>query len=499
MAGKYPDKYWTKERVIASAKEYETLGEWKKTAGGARAAATKNGWYEEATAHMTKIHGSRSWKWTKEAVLADAKKYKSKSEWRKSSRAYQMAHRQGWLDEACQHMTELWQAKWDKEAVIADAKKYQSRTIWEESSSGAYASAKRNGWYEEATADMPMLIESWTKDKVLEDAKKYRTRGEWFSNSSSYSIAHINGWLDEASAHMITTYSFGELVIYTYLLEHDIEFIHQKRFANLKHINLLPFDFFLPEFNLLVEYHGIQHKRGWSGNKDNAKDIQYRDSLKEEYAKRNNIRYLMIDALGQEEIIEMLKSALSKIAAELNLHFEPIRRNLTIEEKSVIANLAKWTKEAVLASAKKFNSVTEWKKFEDGAYNKALKMGWKDEATMHMTPRIKKSGHWTKENVLESAKPFNTQIAWKDTCGGAWSKAIRMGWIAEATAHMPIDPLKKPNGYWTKERVLESAKRFSKHSEWRANEPSAVSIASKNGWIAEATAHMQGLKGPGSK
>ena len=55
---------------------------------------------------------SKSCKWTKDAVLADARKYLSKAEWRKNSRAYAMATRQGWLEEATAHMTVLWKQKW---------------------------------------------------------------------------------------------------------------------------------------------------------------------------------------------------------------------------------------------------------------------------------------------------------------------------------------------------------------------------------------------------
>ena len=100
-----PNKYWTKELVLAEARKYQTIKEWREARGGSRQAATVNGWYEEATAHMTRTVGSATRKWTKEAVIADAAKYKSKSEWRKSSKAYAMASRNGWLDEACSHMT----------------------------------------------------------------------------------------------------------------------------------------------------------------------------------------------------------------------------------------------------------------------------------------------------------------------------------------------------------------------------------------------------------
>ena len=192
---------------------------------------------------MLALIKSKSWKWTKEAVLADAKKYASKSEWRKNSGAYAMAARQGWLEEACAHMTLLWTPKWTKEAVISDALKYKTRGEWEIRSNGAWASAKRNGWYVEATQHMAMQIEKWTKESVIADAQKYQTRGEWSAKSKSYSIARNNNWVEEATAHMFTTMSFGELVIFTDLLEHDIKFTHQMKFEDLRSINKLPFDF----------------------------------------------------------------------------------------------------------------------------------------------------------------------------------------------------------------------------------------------------------------
>lgn len=44
-------------------------------------------------------------KWTKEAVMAEAKKYKTKQEWiDKSQMSYRIAKREGWFDEASAHM-----------------------------------------------------------------------------------------------------------------------------------------------------------------------------------------------------------------------------------------------------------------------------------------------------------------------------------------------------------------------------------------------------------
>jgi hypothetical protein len=437
---------------------------------------------------MTDLKKSKARKWTKEAVIADAQQFTSKSEWRKASHAYSIAHRNGWIDEACAHMTALWTAKWDKKAVLLDALNYQARGEWETKNSGAVASAKRNGWYEEATQHMPMLIEKWTKESVIADAQKYQTRGEWFAKSKSYSIARNNNWVNEATAHMFTTLSFGELVIYTFLLQHDISFTHQKTFENLRNINKLPFDFYLEDLNLLIEYNGIQHERGWQGNSEDARNIKKRDKIKFDFAVRNNIHYCAINATDRQHIVKEVQLAIQSLYSK----FRFASRELTNEETHLLRSLGTYTKEEVALSASKYSTIRDWRANAEAAYNKALKMKWLDEVTTHMTRLIKVSGHWTNEAVHQSAIEFKTQTAWKKAHGGAWRKAVQMGWIQEVCAHMDfMDESKiKPQGYWTKDRVLESAKKYKTQAEWNKAETSAVAVANKKGWIKEATAHM---------
>ena len=53
---------------------------------------------------------------------------------------------------------------------------------------------------------MKLLRGYWTKERCDEDALKYNSRSEWNkNNSSAYSAAHKNGWLDECCKHMETT------------------------------------------------------------------------------------------------------------------------------------------------------------------------------------------------------------------------------------------------------------------------------------------------------
>ena len=53
--------------------------------------------------------------------------------------------------------------------------------------------------------------------------------------------------------------SKGEKAIRIFLKTIGVEFIKQKRFKNCKDIRTLPFDFYLPDYNICIEYDGEQH------------------------------------------------------------------------------------------------------------------------------------------------------------------------------------------------------------------------------------------------
>jgi hypothetical protein len=57
MTSKYkPKGYWTKERCIAEASQYELLNDWMLCGGGSFWVARRNGWLDECTAHLTKYY-----------------------------------------------------------------------------------------------------------------------------------------------------------------------------------------------------------------------------------------------------------------------------------------------------------------------------------------------------------------------------------------------------------------------------------------------------------
>ena len=109
----------------------------------------------------------------------------------------------------------------------------------------------------------------------------------------------------------------GEIAIGNFLTEYKIEFEEQKRFNDCKDSNTLPFDFYLPRYNLCIEFDGIQHfepiKRSKTmSDKQAEKNLKYtqnHDKIKTEYCKNNRINLLRIryDENIEEKLMDYFK------------------------------------------------------------------------------------------------------------------------------------------------------------------------------------------------
>jgi len=90
--------------------------------------------------------------------------------------------------------------------------------------------------------------------------------------------------------------SKGEALISNILKSFDVYFKREKTFPDLKYKSLLYYDFYLPDYNVCIEYDGEQHFKSishWGGDKL-FKKLKLRDNLKNEYCKNNNITLLRL-------------------------------------------------------------------------------------------------------------------------------------------------------------------------------------------------------------
>ena len=96
--------------------------------------------------------------------------------------------------------------------------------------------------------------------------------------------------------------SKGENRISQYLENRNIDYITQYIFQDCKNIYYLPFDFFLPNKNICIEYDGEYHfspiRRSKSITSEQAKQnlekLKIRDKIKTDYCKNKNIQLIRI-------------------------------------------------------------------------------------------------------------------------------------------------------------------------------------------------------------
>lgn len=106
--------------------------------------------------------------------------------------------------------------------------------------------------------------------------------------------------------------SRGEKEVAKFLKKFSIIFERQKKFNGCKNKRKLPFDFYLPEHNILIEYDGEQHLRlsEYFGGEKSFKQLQIRDAIKTKFAQDNNIPLLRIPYTKFDNIEEIINSFL---------------------------------------------------------------------------------------------------------------------------------------------------------------------------------------------
>lgn len=101
--------------------------------------------------------------------------------------------------------------------------------------------------------------------------------------------------------------SKGESKIREKLDTLNIKFIRQYRF---KELGCCSYDFYLPNYNLLIEYNGIQHYKEIEFFHRKPGDFQHqleRDQLKKEYAEKNGYKLLVIPYTDFDNIESILE------------------------------------------------------------------------------------------------------------------------------------------------------------------------------------------------
>lgn len=109
--------------------------------------------------------------------------------------------------------------------------------------------------------------------------------------------------------------SNGEKIINNFLVQKNIKFEYQKYFKECADKTYLPFDFYIPDINICIEYDGEQHYKPVNifGGIEAFNIIKIHDKIKNKFCKTKNVNLIRIKYdKTEEDIINMLSNLFNK-------------------------------------------------------------------------------------------------------------------------------------------------------------------------------------------
>ena len=100
----------------------------------------------------------------------------------------------------------------------------------------------------------------------------------------------------------------------------------------------------------------------------------------------------------------------------------------------------------------------------------------------------KPAGYWSKEKCQEVALTCKTKIEFEKNYVTAYKKCLKHNWLDDFCSHMVQN--RKPSGYWTKERCQEIALLCSSRLELSDNYKTVYTLATTNNWLDDICSHM---------
>ena len=176
------------------------------------------------------------------------------------------------------------------------------------------------------------LIEFIKKSNVIH-SNKYEYNLVYFENQKDniQIICKKHGIFEQNVSNHLTgsgcpdcNNSKGENKVKEILLKHNISFIQQKTFKDLKDISLLKCDFYLPKFKCIIEFNGRQHYEivPKFGGEKGFLEIKKRDELKKQYCLKKNILYIEIN-YKEKNIEKLIINSLKIRNNNAELHSAP--------------------------------------------------------------------------------------------------------------------------------------------------------------------------------
>ena len=340
---------------------------------------------------------------------------------------------------------------WTKENCLQESLKYKTRGEFYKGSGSAYESSRKNGWLDDVCKDMEELripYGHWTiKENCRKESLKYKTRNKFSRGSvGAYDASRKNGWLDEICGHMEVVGNLKMRGIYVFEFEDNHAYVG------------LTYDFKRRYNEHMNNIDGVVYKHIEETNLT-PKFIQLTDYMDEELASKE-------ETLWENKYITEGWNMLNKL-----------------KTGGLGGGNLKWDYDSCKEESLKYKTRGEFKKESVGAYLSSHRNGWLDEVCGHMVELRKPNVYWTKENCLQESLKYKTRNKFSRGSVGAYESSRKNGWLDEVCGHMV--EIKKPNGYWTKEKCQKEALKYKSKNEFQKGSSGAHYSSRKDNWLDE--------------
>ena len=500
----YTIKY-TKESCFEEAKKYIYKVDFIRNAYPYYSASKRNGWMNEMDWFITPP--PRNLKWTKEAVFEEAKKYKYRIVFQNESNvAYTKAMKNGWLNEMDWFEKPTpYNKKWTKEAVFEEARKYKSKSEFKKASQ-AYNVAVLQGWIKEMDWFVRPVVHNkkWTRETCFAEARKYKTKNEFRENNQgAYSAAYRQKWIHEMEWFINeineTTYSDTSHCVYGYFdeinkvcyigLTCNLQQRHYKHKSNTMHHKPSIVKIYFEGINQDIPQPKLLK------DKISPKESQYYENYfitiyKEQgYTILNSgktfvntgslVRYH--EKYSKEDLITEAKKYNSKKDFRTNckdMYIKAVQDGWMKELVWLKEEHETWTYEKCYSIIQKYIKFSEFYKNERKTYYAIKRNHWEE-----LFKDLIQQNKWTYENCVNESKKYYRKIDFQMKSASAYNAAHQKGWLKD---FIWLQESKKPNGFWQlKENVLNEAQKYNSKSEFKKMANGAYHSALKNNWIEE--------------
>lgn len=193
-------RVWNKENVEHEAKKYNTRSDFKKGNHSAYVIAVREGWIDDVTKHMNYKHIQ----WTEDMIIQIASKYNSLTMFLKNEpKAVVAARRIGIYDDIIKNMVrstqDTTQSKYkSKDDVYNEIPKYSSITNLRDNDPSLYNYIRKNNMSDELRNYFNLKPKTeWTLELLKSISDNYKNRGELQKyNPTAYQQARKKGYLD---------------------------------------------------------------------------------------------------------------------------------------------------------------------------------------------------------------------------------------------------------------------------------------------------------------